>query len=76
MLHLVSFKKTETEGISNHNFLSSLPKCEFLDCDTANALVWTSPSQVGRLQFRVMKILMCSYDRTTVETSVGVERSV
>jgi hypothetical protein len=76
MLHLVSFKKNVTEGISKHNFLSSLRKCGFLDSDAANALVWTSPSQAGRMQCRVMKIPMCSYDRTTVETSVGVERSV
>jgi hypothetical protein len=72
----VYFKKTETEGISNHNFLSSRPKCGFLDSDAANALVWTGLSQAGRMQCRVIKILMCSYERTTVETSVGVERSV
>jgi hypothetical protein len=76
MLHLVSFKKAVTEGISNHNFVSSLRKCGFLDSDAADALVWNSPSQAGRMQCRVMKILMCSYDRTTAETPVGVKRSV
>jgi len=76
MLHLVSFKKTITEGISNHNFVSLLRKCGVLDSDALNALVWTSLSQAGSVQCRVVKILMYWYDRTTVETSVGVERSV
>jgi len=76
MLLLVSFKKTITEGISNYNFVSSLRKSGFLDSGAANALVWTSSTEAGRMQCRVMKILMCSYDRTKVETSVGVEQSV